>query len=158
MTSTLFLPDAKSIERLLDLFAIVILASPVLLDRPAYRFLVAANLRLVVFIIADVCQSSLPPRIEQFSASHSGRIVQICSAYANLLRASRLLLHPGPLISGIIMDSSLGARNHLALGSFAEDCTSRVAYGRFAGYMALPYWPVPRLSFFRRESAEWNLL
>jgi len=91
------------VERLLDLFAMVILASLVLFDHPAYRLLVVVSLLLVIFIIVGVCQSSLPRRIEQFSAGHSGRIAQICAAFANLLRSSRLLLHPRLLISGIII-------------------------------------------------------
>ena len=91
------------VERLLDLFAMVILASLILLDHPAFRVLVAACLLLVICINVAVSQSSLPPLIDRISARRSGRIARLGGAFANLLRSSRTLLHPRPLLAGVIV-------------------------------------------------------
>lgn len=91
------------VERLLDLFAMVMLAGLILVDHPAYRVLVFASFAAVIAVIAVVCQASLPQRIERLGGSRSGRIARGCSALANLLRSSRLLLQPKSLLFGIAL-------------------------------------------------------
>jgi uncharacterized protein (TIRG00374 family) len=90
-------------ERLLDLFAMVMLASLIAVDHASYRLLVVASFLLVIIVGVCVCQPSLPPRIDRFSAGRSGRVAQLSRAFANLLRSARLILHPRPLILGIIV-------------------------------------------------------
>jgi uncharacterized protein (TIRG00374 family) len=94
---------AVFVERLLDMFAIVALASFVVLDYPVYRPLLAAVSVLLVALLACVCQASLPGWIERTNAHRSGRILHILNAFASLLRSSRRLLHPEPLLAGFAL-------------------------------------------------------
>jgi uncharacterized protein (TIRG00374 family) len=95
------------VERLLDLFAIVILASLMVVDHPVYRPLLLATSLLLIGVLVCVCQSSLPGWLERIAARRSGgrdsgRIARLLGAIAGLLRSSRTLLHPQPLLFGLI--------------------------------------------------------
>jgi uncharacterized protein (TIRG00374 family) len=106
------------VERLLDLFAIIILASLMVIDHPVYRPLLLATSLILLAVLVCVCQRSLPGWLEgrgaRLGASTSagtsatanaglrGRIARLLVAIAALLRASRTLLHPQPLLFGLI--------------------------------------------------------
>jgi len=94
---------ALFVERLLDLFAMVVLASLMAFDHPAYRFLVMASFLIVIALIVVVCQSWLPRAIDKFATRRQSRFAKVLDAFANLLRSSRLLLHPNPLIPGSVI-------------------------------------------------------
>jgi uncharacterized protein (TIRG00374 family) len=91
------------VERLLDLFAIIILATLIVLDHPAYRTLVIAAFLVLVGVLVCVCQASLPLLLQRLSERRSGRPAQLLNALANLFRSSRILLHPRPLFSGLLL-------------------------------------------------------
>jgi uncharacterized protein (TIRG00374 family) len=90
------------VERLLDMFAMVILADLVIFDHPRYRPLLIATWVLLICVLICVCQSSLPRMLERFGTQRPGRIGKLVVAFANLLRSSRTLLHPQPLFAGLI--------------------------------------------------------
>jgi uncharacterized protein (TIRG00374 family) len=92
---------AVFVERLLDMFAIVVLASLVVVDYPVYRPLLAAVSILLVVLLVCVCQESLPGWIETKYKQRSGRLARLLAAFASLLRSSRRLLHPEPLLTGL---------------------------------------------------------
>jgi uncharacterized membrane protein YbhN (UPF0104 family) len=102
------------VERLLDLFAIIILASLMVIDHPVYRPLLLATSLILLAVLVCMCQRSLPGWLEGrgarlgastsagTSATVRGRIARLLVAIAALLRASRTLLHPQPLLFGLI--------------------------------------------------------
>ena len=94
---------ALFIERLLDLFAIVILASMVAIDHAAYRPLLGATVVAIAAVLIGVCQPWVPVWLEGLAARRSGRIVRPLGALASLLRSSRRLLQPLPLLTGITL-------------------------------------------------------
>jgi glycosyltransferase 2 family protein len=90
------------VERLLDMFAIVLLAGLIVFDHPRYRVLMAVTTLLLVGVFICVCQPSLPHWLERIGSRSTGRIGRLLVAGANLLRSSRTLLHPQPLLTGLV--------------------------------------------------------
>jgi glycosyltransferase 2 family protein len=94
---------ALFVERLQDLLAMVLLASLIVSDRPAYRPLVVGALLLVLALVWAVTIKALPEILERLSRHFRRvRIVRLLSAIANLLRSSRALLQPRLLILGTV--------------------------------------------------------
>jgi uncharacterized protein (TIRG00374 family) len=92
---------ALFVERLQDLLAMVLLASLIVSDRPAYRPLVLGALVLVLALVGSTTIKALPEYLERLRAHfRRPRIVRVLSAIANLLRSSRALLQPRLLILG----------------------------------------------------------
>lgn len=91
------------VERLLDLSAVVMLASLILLDHPAYRALIGASAVVVVGVMICVCQASLGAWIERWGAARRRRIARVCDLIGGLLRSSERLLHARPLIEGLLL-------------------------------------------------------
>jgi glycosyltransferase 2 family protein len=94
---------ALFVERLQDLLAMVLLASLIVSDRPAYRPLVVGALILVLALVWTATIKTLPAILERLSGRfQSARIVRLLSAIANLLRSSRALLQPRLLLLGTV--------------------------------------------------------
>ncbi len=91
------------VERMLDVLAMVILAALVVAAHPEYRSLIAGALLVVMLILVGVSRPQLPVSLDAFAARRSGRIAGLSSGLANLLRSSRRLLQPWPLIYGIAL-------------------------------------------------------
>jgi uncharacterized membrane protein YbhN (UPF0104 family) len=91
------------VERLLDVFAIAILASLLVIDHPVYRPLLLATAVLLIGVLVCVCHPALPGGLEALAAKRQpgSRIARLLLAGAGLLRASRTLLHPQPLALGL---------------------------------------------------------
>jgi glycosyltransferase 2 family protein len=91
------------VERLLDLFAIVIMSSLIVLTHPVYRSsLIAASVFLVTALVC-VCQARLPLLLQRFGERRSGRVAQVLITLSHLLRSARILLHPQPLLAGLFL-------------------------------------------------------
>jgi uncharacterized protein (TIRG00374 family) len=88
-------------ERLLDLLAVVLLASLVVLQYQAYRPLVGGVLLLVVVMLFVVSRPALPQWLKRLSSQRSGRLAGILSNIANLAQHSMHLLRPQLLLVGI---------------------------------------------------------
>jgi uncharacterized protein (TIRG00374 family) len=125
------------VERLLDLFAIVILASLIVLDHPSYRLLIVASFLLVTFVIVCVCQSSLPRLIDRMAAGRGGRIARLVTAFATLLRSSRLLLHPQPLVLGVIAGLIAWGAEGLGFGAICHGLQISGGVWSFCGIYAV---------------------
>ena len=94
---------ALFVERLQDLLAMVLLASLIVSDRPAYRPLVVGALLLVLALVWAATIKGLPDILVRLSRHlRHARIVRLLSAIANLLRSSRALLQPRLLILGTV--------------------------------------------------------
>jgi len=94
---------ALFVERLQDLLAMVLLASLIVSDRPAYRPLVVGALILVLALVWAATIKTLPAILERLSGRFQrARIVRLLSAIANLLRSSRALLQPRLLLLGTV--------------------------------------------------------
>ncbi len=94
---------ALFVERLQDLLAMVLLASLIVTDRPAYRPLVVGALLLVLALIWAVTIKALPEMLQRLSGRLRGAgIFRLLSAIANLLRSSHALLQPRLLILGTV--------------------------------------------------------
>ena len=92
---------ALFVERLQDLLAMAILASLVVLDRPAYRPLVGGALVLVLALLIAASHQSLPALLQRLSVHFKRpRLVAGTTALVNLLRSSRALLQPRMLLIG----------------------------------------------------------
>jgi uncharacterized membrane protein YbhN (UPF0104 family) len=93
---------ALFVERLLDMLAIAMLASLIIAGHATYRPLLAATLLLLLGVLIVVCQPILPVWVERIGAGYPGRFARLSRAFALLLRSSRRLLHPQPLLTGIV--------------------------------------------------------
>jgi uncharacterized protein (TIRG00374 family) len=92
---------ALFVERLQDLLAMVVLASLIVSERPAYRPLVAGALTLVLALAWCATIKAVPDVIERFSQRlRRPRVARLLHAAANLLHSSRALLQPRLLILG----------------------------------------------------------
>ncbi len=130
------------VERLLDLFVMVMLASLIVLDHPAYRPLVAASFLAVVLVIVRVCQPSFAGLIERIGARRigapfEGRIGTLCAAFVRLLRSSQRLLHPRPLISGIVLGLMAWSAESLGFGVICQGLHISGAVWSFCGIYAI---------------------
>jgi uncharacterized protein (TIRG00374 family) len=124
---------ALFVERLLDLFAMVLLASLIVVGHPAYRLLVVATFLLVLLVIAAACQSSLPLWVDRFGARRSKRIAQMAAAFANLLRSSRVLLRPKPLIAGVMIGLLAWGAETLGFGVICQGLHINGSVWSFSG-------------------------
>ena len=88
---------ALFVERLQDLLAMTLLASLVVLERPAYRPLIVGALLLVLALVSRRA-SSRCRRCSSASARIPAEDRRRLAALANLLRSSRTLLQPKPLL------------------------------------------------------------
>jgi glycosyltransferase 2 family protein len=94
---------ALFVERLQDLLAMVLLASLIVSDRPAYRPLLVGALLLVLGLVWAASIKGLPDLLVRLSRHfRRARIVRLLSAIANLLRSSRALLQPRLLVLGTV--------------------------------------------------------
>jgi glycosyltransferase 2 family protein len=94
---------ALFVERLQDLLSMVLLASLIVIDRPAYRPLLVGALLLVLALVWAASTSALPETLERLRGRLPGaRTLRLLSAIANLLRSSRALLQPRLLILGTV--------------------------------------------------------
>jgi glycosyltransferase 2 family protein len=93
---------ALFVERLQDLLAMTLLASLVVMDKPAYRPLVAGALLIVVVLLVATSRPSLPLLLERIAARYfkGPRLTGAFAAGAKLLRSSALLLKPRLLLIG----------------------------------------------------------
>ena len=92
---------ALFVERLQDLLAMVLLASLIMTDRPAYRPLVLGALVLVLALVIGATNKGLPGLLDRLATHLTHvRLLRLLSALANLLRSSRALLQPRLLILG----------------------------------------------------------
>jgi uncharacterized membrane protein YbhN (UPF0104 family) len=90
------------VERLLDMFSIVFLASLIAFDHPSYRPLVGLTLLLLVGILFGVSQAWVPSLLERLAAPRGPRLARLLQGVAALLRSSAKLLRPGPLALGLV--------------------------------------------------------
>ncbi|MGO9994691.1 MAG: lysylphosphatidylglycerol synthase transmembrane domain-containing protein [Steroidobacteraceae bacterium] len=125
---------ALFVERLLDLLAIVLLASLIVLGNPAFRPLIIASFLVVIIVIVCVCQPSLPRLIERIGGRGKGIMARLAYSLASLLRSSRSLLHPRPLTFGVI--AGLVAWGAEGIG-FGIICHSLQIKGSFEEFCAI---------------------
>lgn len=92
---------ALFVERLQDLLAMTLLASLVVLDRPAYRPLVAGALLIVAGLLMAASHGSLPPLLQRLGSHFKRpRLIAGTAALVDLLNSSRQLLQPRLLLIG----------------------------------------------------------
>jgi len=92
---------ALFVERLQDLLAMVLLASLIMTERPAYRPLVIGALLLVLALVIGATIKGLPGLLDRLAARlKSARVARLLAVLTNLLRSSRALLQPRLLILG----------------------------------------------------------
>ncbi|MCX7060852.1 MAG: lysylphosphatidylglycerol synthase transmembrane domain-containing protein [Gammaproteobacteria bacterium] len=95
---------ALSVERLLDLLAVALLACLFVLQAPAYWPVLAGALLLTAVLIMVIGRPAASRLLDRLAAARSGRIgAGIASSIADLLRASRRLLSPGLLARGLLL-------------------------------------------------------
>lgn len=92
---------ALFVERLLDLFVIIALASMIVIDHAAYRPLLLATLALLGAMLAGVRQPIVAKWLDRVAARLGGRSARLLGALSNLLGSSQRLLRPKPLLFGI---------------------------------------------------------
>jgi glycosyltransferase 2 family protein len=128
---------ALFVERLLDLVAIAALAAIIVIDRPASRPLLLASAALLAVVLACVSQRILPVWVEWFAARVGGRAARLLCALANLLRSSRSLLRPKPLLFGIAIGLIAWAAEGLGFRFICQGLHIDGAAGTFIGIYAL---------------------
>lgn len=94
---------AVFVERLLDLLAMAVLASLIVIQHRAYWPLIAGVLTIAVALFVMVCRAGTPLTLQAIGKRSSGRIGMIARALAQLLIASRRLLHVRPLAIGLLV-------------------------------------------------------
>jgi uncharacterized protein (TIRG00374 family) len=128
---------ALFVERLLDLFAIVALAGIMVINRPAYRPLLFATAALLTIVLIGVCQRILPLWVERFAARFRGRAARLLGALSSLLRSSRSLLHPRPLLFGFAIGLTAWAAEGLGFYFICQGLHVDGGVGTFIGIYAL---------------------
>jgi uncharacterized protein (TIRG00374 family) len=129
---------ALFVERLQDLLAMTLLASLVVLDRPAYRPLVGGALLLVIALVIAASRNPLPALLERLSRalSRRRRVAALLAAMATLLRSSRSLLQPRLLLLGtavgIVSWGAEGLGYYLICRGLHIDVSLLVAVGIYA--------------------------
>ena len=95
---------ALSVERLLDLLAVALLACLFMLHAPAYWPVLAGALLLTAALIMVIGRPAASRLFDRIAVARRGRIgAGIASGIADLLRASRCLLSPGLLARGLLI-------------------------------------------------------
>jgi glycosyltransferase 2 family protein len=128
---------ALFVERLLDLFAIVALAGIIVIDRAAYRPLLLATAALLTVVLVAVCQRFLPLWVERFAARAPRRAARPLGALANLLRSSRSLLRPRPLLFGIAIGLMAWTAEGVGFRFICQGLHIDGSVGTFIGIYAL---------------------
>lgn len=90
------------VERLQDLLSIVVLASLIVLDHETYRPLLFGVMAVVALALLTVSRPWLPQWISDHGARRTGRIAQLLTGIADVLRSSDRLLKPRLLVFGIL--------------------------------------------------------
>lgn len=97
---------ALAVERLLDLLAMAVLATLIVIDQPRYRLLLAAAVLLTAGLVWLLGQPQLPRALDALAARRSNRLGQRLQQglqhLAQLLRSARQLLQPRLLLAGLL--------------------------------------------------------
>src|SRR5208337_4436159 len=91
------------VERLLDLFAITLLASLIVIDHANYRPTVMASVVLLTLVLIVAFQTRVPVWVERLASRCGGRIAKLIAAFSDLLLSSRRLMHPRSLLLGLAL-------------------------------------------------------
>lgn len=94
---------ALFVERLLDLLAMALLASLVVLDQPVYWPVLAAALAATIGLLLVVGQPALPRWLGKLALRRKPRLAGVLNAAASLLHASQRTLKPRPLVTGLLL-------------------------------------------------------
>ena len=94
---------ALFVERLLDVLAMVLLASMIVLNHRSYRPLIIGVLSITLIALLLVSRPWLPRVLDAIAGRRTGRINKLLSAFAELLRASSRLLQWQPLAIGLLL-------------------------------------------------------
>jgi uncharacterized protein (TIRG00374 family) len=92
------------VERLLDLLAIIVLASLVILVSSSYSWLLIGMAASAIVALIVICRPALPDWLAHRSSLHPARrSSRWLAAAAKLLHSSRTLLHPKLLLIGMLL-------------------------------------------------------
>jgi len=94
---------ALFVERLVDVLAMVLLASMIVLSHRPYRPLILGVLSIALIALLAVSRPSLPRMLDTIGGRRTGRLGQVLAAFAELLRASSRLLRWRPLTVGLLL-------------------------------------------------------
>jgi uncharacterized protein (TIRG00374 family) len=92
------------VERLLDLLAVIVLASLVILVSSSYSWLLISMAVIALVALIVICRPALPDWLARRSSLHPAhRSSKWLGAAAKLLHSSRTLLHPKLLLVGMLL-------------------------------------------------------
>jgi uncharacterized protein (TIRG00374 family) len=92
------------VERLLDLLAVVLLASLIVIDHPRFRILVLGVLLVVLLALAIVSKRQLPDLLDAIRARVQGaRLSRLLKGLATLMRTAATLLRLRLLLVGVVL-------------------------------------------------------
>jgi uncharacterized membrane protein YbhN (UPF0104 family) len=92
------------VERMLDLLTMIVLASLVILVSPAYSWVLVSMAVAAIVALIIICHPALPDWLGGLALRREGhRSAKWLAGAANLLRASRTLLHPKLLLFGMVL-------------------------------------------------------
>lgn len=94
---------ALFVERLLDLFAIIALASLIVFDHARYRPMFIASIALLAVVLIGACQRAIPIWIDRLAARFNGQLAKLLAGFAGLLRSSSRFLQPRSLLFGFAL-------------------------------------------------------
>ena len=94
---------ALFVERLLDLLAMALLASLIVLDQRTWWPLLVGAVTVTVGLLIVVGQPTVPQWIAGLAERRAGRIARALAGIASLLRSSQRMLQPKLLIAGLAL-------------------------------------------------------
>lgn len=94
---------ALFVERVLDLMAIALLASLLVLQDHAYWPVLAGALGVTGGLVAFIGRPAVSSLLDRLASTRSGRVAGALGGVANLLRSSRALLSPRLLSTGLAL-------------------------------------------------------
>jgi glycosyltransferase 2 family protein len=125
------------VERFMDLLAIAALASLMVVDRPVYHPLLITTGIFLGLVLVCVCQPRVPVFLDRLSSHCGRRVAGVVSTLGALLRSSRRLLHPQPLLYGISIGLLAWAAEGLGFSIICDGLHIAGSISTFVGIYAL---------------------
>jgi uncharacterized membrane protein YbhN (UPF0104 family) len=124
-------------ERLQDLFSIVALASMMILNHAQYRPLLIASVGSLTVVFLIIAAGALPPMIDFLAGHLNERIANPLRGVAGLLRSSRRLMRPKPLLLGFVLGLFAWTAEGVGFGFICEGLQIGGGMPAFIGIYAL---------------------
>jgi uncharacterized protein (TIRG00374 family) len=125
------------VERLLDLLAIVALASLIVFDHTQYRPMLVASIVVLAGVLVPTSRGMGPEWLDRLAVKLSGTARRLLAGFSGLLRASKRLLRPRALLIGFSLGLAAWAAEGIGFQFICQGLNIGGSVTLFAGIYAL---------------------